>query len=137
MQDEITGVVVLQEMPEPGLWRLYFQYRRHDGLIGYSSIPMKRKGDSPPPDHQGPLWDFVERSPFLDCSPSVRILGPTSDSPDHFHNQGQWTNPYVVMAKPYGEEPEARDVCRAINQYDTKEQRDGVIFQGRAEGVIK
>lgn len=136
MPDEITGVVVLQEMPEPGVWRLWFQYTRSDGIKGYSSIPMKRKGD-PEPKHEGPLWEFVERSPFLDCSPSVRILGPHDGAPDHFHNAGQWTNYYIVMATKWGEDPEAYDVVRTINQHDTKEKRDGEIFKGRALGVIK
>lgn len=137
MPDAITGVVVLQRMPEPGIWRLWFQYTRNDGIIGYSTIPMKPKSDPQPPDHKGPLWDFVLRNPFIDCSPSVRILGPHDGAPDHFHNSGQWSNPCVIMAKPYGSDPEARDVLRTINETSDKDKQDAVIFRARAEGILE
>lgn len=90
-----------------------------------------------PAAFKSPVWDFVEKSPFLECSPSVRILGPKDGAPDHFHNEGLWTNYYVVMAHSFGDfEPEADEVCQMINKYDTKEERDKVIFELRAEGVL-
>lgn len=133
----------MQQLPGAGHWLLWFEYTRSDGIIGYSTIPMKRKTDPVPAGHIGPLWDFVERSPFIDCSPSVRILGPKEGAPDHFHNAGQWTIPYVIMAKPFGEtiiiegeEVDANDVLRTVNQHKTKEERDGVIFKARAQGIL-
>lgn len=138
MSDTITGVVVLQRMPEPGIWRLWFEYTRGDGLRGFFTIPMKPKDAPHPAGHEGPLWDFVQRNPWLDCSPSVRILGPREGAPDHFHNEGQWTNYFVIMAQPYGSEPEAREVVEKINFKGsaTKEQRDEVILEYRAQGVL-
>lgn len=142
MNDHISGVVVLQPYLKPGLFRLWFEYTRADGIIGYSTIPMKRKGEPMPqlPENQRtPVWDFVEKNPLLECSPSVRILGPHNGAPDHFHNTGLWTNPYVVMASGYGEEGEshtANEVCEMINKFKTKEERDGVIFSLRAERVL-
>lgn len=141
----------MQKMPEPGIWRLWFEYTRNDGIIGHSSIPMKRKGEPAPANHQGPLWEFFERSPFLDCSPSVRILGPHDGAPDHFHNTGQWTNYYVVMKHPFGSEPDGRDLCGHINTFEpgdfdrltdaakqtyAKEIRDRRIFKLRDEGIL-
>lgn len=136
MNDTITGVLVLQKFSEPWLYRLWFEYTRSDGIIGYSTIPIKERGVQQPPDHQGPVWDFFRKNPMLECSPSVRILGPKDGEPDHFHNSGLWENPYVEMAQPYGEEPEARDICRDINKLTTKEERDQLIFSLRAKGVL-
>lgn len=137
--DTITGVLVLQPYENnQDVFHLFFQYTRADGIIGYSHIPMKRKGTPAPAGWQGPLWDFVEQSPELECSPSVRILGPRDGERDHFHNQGLWRNPYVVMAYPFMDrEPDGGAVCRSINRWSTKEERDGVIFEGRAKGIIK
>lgn len=136
MNDTITGVLVLQKSQEEGIFHLWFQYTRSDGIIGYSHIPMKRKGDPKPADHTGPVWDFVEKSPFLECSPSVRILGPHDGAPDHFHNQGLWTNYYVVMAQPYGSEPGGYGLVREINALPTKEERDGLIFSLRDKHIL-
>jgi len=139
MPDMITGVVVLQRIPAPGGWRLWFQYTRQDGLIGYSTIPMKPKGTPKPEGHTGPLWDFDMQNPTLHCSPSVRILGAHDGDPDHFHNAGQWSNPFVIMAKPYpeAEDPDSRDVCMEINKFKTKEECDRVILDFRAKGILE
>lgn len=140
MNDHISGILVLQKYLVPGLYRIWFQYTRADGLIGYSTIPMKEKAAPMPqiPDKfKTPVWDFVRENPFLSCSPSVRILGPKEGSPDHFHNSGLWRNHYVEMAKPFGEsEPEADDLCHELNKLATKEERDAVIFKLRADGVL-
>jgi hypothetical protein len=136
MSDMITGVLVLQESLEPGIFNMWFQYTRHDGMIGHSHIPMKRAGTPQPESHFGPVWDFVEDSPFLHCSPSVRILGPSEGAPDHFHNQGQWTNYYVWMANPLGSEPNGYELCQQINKLPTKEERDQLIFSLRDKKIL-
>ena len=134
MPDMITGVLVLQRM-DAQRWRLWFQYTRSDGLIGYSTIPVKPKGQ--PKSSDGPEWDFVMENPTLHCSPSVRILGPKEGAPDHFHNAGQWSNPFVIMQGTYGSEPDASEVCRKINEFKTKEECDKVILDYRAKGVLE
>lgn len=142
MPDLITGVLVLQKMPEPEVWGCWFEYTRHDNVRGISYIPMVEQGHSAPPDHKGPLWHFRRENPWLHCSPSVRILGPTNESPDHFHNAGEWSNHYVVMATAYGTEPDARDLCYEINGFTkdrpiTKEFRDSVILDYRARNILE
>jgi hypothetical protein len=143
MPDLITGVLVLQKMPEPEVWACWFEYTRHDGTRGISYIPMVEKGRPHPPGHTGPLWQFVRRNPWLDCSPSVRILGPNKESPDHFHNEGAWSNHYVQMTGEWGSEPEGRELCWEINGFGqvdkkpiTKEFRDSIILPYRAKGVL-
>lgn len=138
MSEAITGVVVLQRLPNDSTapYRLWFQYTRADGIIGYSTIPMIEHGMEPNLNHKGPLWTFRRENPWLHCSPSVRILGPRDGAPDHFHNAGNWSNHYVEMAYPWGTEPDAHDVCRAINEHTTKEDRDRVILHYRAEQVL-
>lgn len=136
MPDQITGVLVLQKFPDDPYFGIWFEYTRADGIIGYSYIPAKEK-DAPNLTDKRPLWDFVRENPTLHCSPSVRILGPHPGDPDHFHNQGQWSNHYVIMAQPYGAEPDAREVCQEINKGKTKEERDKVILVYRAKGILE
>lgn len=140
MPDTITGVLVLQKMTSPDVWRLFFEYTRHDGKIGYSSIPMLEGNTPRPAGYQGPLWQFARDNPRLHCSPSVRMLGPKPDSPDHFHNNGQWVNDYVQMAHNFGAEPdedfEGTMLVRKINELKDKPSRDEFIFELRRKGVL-
>lgn len=140
MTDHISGVLVLQPFLRPGLFRIWFQYTRSDGIIGYSTVPIKDKNTPPMQGHVGPVWDFVRQNPVLKCSPSVRILGPKEGDPDHFHNSGLWENHYVEMAFPYGEgsigTPEADQVCQQINKLPTKEERDNLIFELRRKMIL-
>ena len=142
MPDLITGVLVLQKFLEPEVWACWFEYTRHDNARSISYIPMIEQGRNAPADHKGPLWYFRRENPWLHCSPSVRILGAKDGDPDLFHNQGQWSNHYVVMAQPYGSELDGRDLCYEINGFGhprpiTKEFRDSVILDYRARHILE
>lgn len=137
MPDFITGVLLLQRVsPDQNLYRLWFQYTP-EGKQPEQSYIMMREKDLPGPE--GPhVWQFTRRNPWLDCSPSIRIMRGEG-LPDIFHNAGQWSNHYVEMASSLNQEgASAMEVHEAINwpADRTKEQRDVVILQYRAQGVL-
>jgi hypothetical protein len=149
MADEIIGIGILQPTWVGGVYRLWLDCRRSDGVIAQTWIFIKDKAavgvpDKFPeyPDEVNSIWKFTRVGQRLNCEPSLNYIS------FNFHNAGQWSIPYFEMnvadraESKAGPEPPRIERGSAIH-YDinrcspTPEDKAILISELRTEGALK